>query len=371
MLALGILPDGDPGAETVRAAARRASLGVVLPLSGRSRPLGRDLKTLLEALYPADEDGPEAPDLRVVDGGTAAAVAQAIGQLSAAGVFGAVGVFDSTTAPAAARAAADAGLPLVMLTLSDAPLRVEGPVWRALHTPALVVNTAAGVGLAAGGKVAAVARGSDAFGQNYARMFAAAWTAGGGTLVGEIAWNPEKADYAAVAKQLAGASFDTLFVPADPTEAAQLMRHLAAKGIWARGTERRFEGEQGVREVKVIGTPSWYTPELPRLGGRYVRGVAVPVPFAAETARGAPFARRVSAAAGRTPTAFDALLVDGITGLDAAWARHLDSGEPAARCIEGTGKVDGVGAGLDFGRRDALPALFVVEVGPGGFILAK
>lgn len=371
VVALGILPDGDPAAAEMQAVARRAPLGVILPLSGRSRPLGRDLKALLDGLYAAGEDLPEVPDLRIVDGGTAAAVKTAVGELAAGGAFAAVGMFDSTTATAATEAAAAAGLPLVMLTLSDAPLRVDGPIWRTLHTPALVVNTAAGAGLAAGGRIAAVARGSDAFGQRYARMFAAAWTAGGGKVIGEIAWNAKKADYAAVAKQLAGASFDTLFVPADPTEAAQLMRHLAAQGIWARGAERRFEGEKGVREVKVIGTPSWYTPELPRLGGRYVRGVLVPVPFAAETARGAPFARRVSAAVGRTPTAFDALLVDGISGLDAAWARHLTSGDAAAQCIEAVGRIDGVGAGLDFGKRDALPALFVVEVGPDGFRLAE
>lgn len=369
--AVRLLPEGDPAAQAGQAAARRAPLGVILPLSGRSRPLGRDLKALLAGLYPGGEDRPDGADLRIEDGGQATAAEKAVSALAAAGVFAAVGIFDSTTAPAAAKAAAEADLPLVMLTLSDAPLRVEGPVWRALHTPALVVNTAAGVGLAAGGKVAAVARGSDAFGQSYARMFAAAWTAGGGKVIGEIAWDPKKADYAAVAKQLAGASFDTLFVPADPTEAAQLMRHLAAKGIWARGAKSRFEGEKGVREVKVIGTPSWYTPELPRLGGRYVQGVLVPVPFAAETARGAPFAERVNAVVGRTPTPFDALLVDGIAGLEAAWARHLRSGDDAAVCIERTGKVQGVGAGLDFGARDALPALFVVEAGPDGFHLAK
>ncbi len=371
VVALSILPDGDPDAVEMQAVARRAPLGVILPLSGRSRPLGRDLQALLDGLYVGGEDQPEVPELRIVDGGTAAAVKAAIATLADGGVFAAVGMFDSTTAPAAAEAAAKAGLPLVMLTLSDAPLRVDGPVWRALHTPALVVNTAAGVGLAAGGRVAAVARGSDAFGQRYARMFAAAWAAGGGTVIGEIAWNAKKADYAAVAKQLAGASFDTLFVPADPTEAAQLMRHLAAKGIWARGAQRRFEGEKGVREVKVIGTPSWYTAALPRLGGRYVHGVMVPVPFATETARGAPFAQRVSAAVGRAPTAFDALLVDGLTALDAAWARHLASGDSARACIEAVGKVDGVGAGLDFGARDALPALFVVEVGADGFRLAE
>lgn len=369
--ALQVLPADDPLASAARVAASKARLGAILPLSGRSRPLGQDLQKLLDDLYAGGEDRPEMASIRVEDGGSGPKAAAAVRALAEAGVFGAVGVFDSTTAAEAARAAAEVGLPLIMLTLSDAPFQVDGPVWRALHTPVLVVNTAAGVGLAAGGKVAVVARGSDAFGKTHARLFAAAWQAGGGSVIGEIAWNAKKADYAAVAKQLAGARFDTLFVPADATGAAQLMRHLAAEGIWARGAEKRFEGEKGVREIRVVGTPSWYKPDLPRLGGRYVRGVAVPVPFAAETARGAPFAERVRAALGRAPTAFDALLVDGLTGLERGWAVHLKSGADPAESLRRVGRVDGVGAGLDFRNRDALPALFVLEVTADGFRLPK
>ncbi len=369
--ALRMLPEGDPLAAEARAAVSRAPLGVILPLSGRSRPLGRDLERLVGELYPGGEDRPASAAVRVEDGGDGPKAAAAVRALADAGVFGAVGVFDSTSASAAARAAAEVGLPLVMLTLSDAPLQVEGPVWRALHTPTLVVRTAAGVGLGAGGKVAAVARGSDAFGKTHARLFAAAWQAGGGTVLGEIAWNAKKADYAAVAKQLAGARFDTLFVPADATGAAQLMRHLAAEGIWALGSKRRFEGEKGVREIRIIGTPSWYKPDLPRLGGRYVRGVSVPVPFAAETARGAPFAERVRAAMGRAPTAFDALLVDALSGLEQGWAIHARTGDAPTESIARVGPVDGVSAGLDFGGRDALPALFVLEVTADGFRLPE
>lgn len=369
--ALRMLPEGDPLAAEARDAVSRAPLGVILPLSGRSRPLGRDLEQMIGALYAEGEGRPESASIRVEDGGDGAKAAAAVRALADAGVFGAVGVFDSTSATAAARAAAEVGLPLVMLTLSDAPLRVEGPVWRALHTPTLVVRTAAGVGLGAGGEVAVVARGSDAFGKTHARLFAAAWQAGGGTVLGEIAWDAKKADYAAVAKQLAGARFDTLFVPADATGAAQLMRHLAAEGIWALGSKRRFEGEKGVREVRIIGTPSWYKPDLPRLGGRYVRGVSVPVPFAAETARGAPFAERVRAAAGRAPTGFDALLVDALSGLERGWAIHARTGDAAADSITRVGPVDGVSAGLDFGARDALPALFVLEVTADGFRLPE
>lgn len=368
--ALEGLPSDDPTAQAAKAVLEAPRLGVVVPLTGRSKPLGESLDGLVSALYGAAEDAPEdrpagTPSIEVLDGGTAILAAAAVKAMAAKGVFGAVGVFDTETAKAAAETAAEVGLPLVMLTVSDAPLAVDGPVWRALHTPALVVQTGAGAALGKGGRVAAVARASDAYGEAHARMFAQVWQAGGGTVIGEITWNAAKPDFGAVAKQLAKAEFDTLFVPAEPVAAAQLMRHLAAAGIRARAAE----GERG---VWVVGTPAWYRPDLLRLGGRYVDGVLIPVPFAAETARGAPLAERVRSTLGREATAFDALLVDAIDALSRGWQRRLELSIEPTEALRGLPVAeDGATPGLRFDRREALPTLFVVEVDGGRFVPAQ
>lgn len=369
-VALDGLPADDPAAKAAKAMLDAPRLGVVVPLSGRSKPLGESLEGLVSALYGAAEDAPEdapagTPSIEVLDGGTAARATAAIEAMAAKGVFGAVGVFDTETARAAAEAAGAAGLPLVMLTVSDAPLAVEGPVWRALHTPALVVQTGAGAALGRGGRVAAVARASDAYGEAHARLFAQVWQAGGGTVLGEITWSADKPDFGAVAKQLAKAEFDTLFVPAEPVAAAQLMRHLAAAGIRARAAE----GERG---AWVVGTPAWYRPDLLRLGGRYVEGVLIPVPFAAETARGAPLADRVRNTLGREATAFDALLVDAIDALSRGWRRRIEQSVEPAEALRGLPVADdGATPGLRFDRREALPTLFVIEVDGGRFVPAQ
>ncbi|MEZ4435593.1 MAG: ABC transporter substrate-binding protein [bacterium] len=364
--ALTVLPADDPAARAAQAALARPRIGVVLPLAGRSRPLGEALAGVVSALYGRGEDAPEAGlTVEVVDGGDPAKARAAIGAMAAKGVFGAVGLFDVQTAKPAAEAAAAAGLPLVMLTVSDAPLAVEGPVWRALHTPALVVQTAAGAALRRGGRVAAVARASDAYGESHARLFAQVWKAGGGTVIGEITWKAEKPDFAAVARQLAGAQFDTLFVPADPTAAAQFMRHLVAAGV-------RPKAAPGERGAWVVGTPDWYRPELLRLGGQYVEGVLIPVPFAAETARGARLAEQVRGALGREATAFDALLVDGIEALRRGALRRVEQGVEPAEALRGLPAAeDAVTPGLRFDGKEALPTLFVVEVAGGRFRPAK
>lgn len=364
--ALEVLPADDPAARAARAALARPRVGVVLPLSGRSRPLGEALSGLVAARYGRGEDAPEAGAVvEVADGGDAAKARAAIEAMAAKGLFGAVGLFDVQTAKPAAEAAAAAGFPLVMLTVSDAPLAVEGPVWRALHTPALVVQTAAGAALRRGGRVAAVARATDAYGESHARLFAQVWKAGGGRVIGEITWRADKPDFAAVARQLAGAEFDTLFVPADPTAAAQFMRHLVAAGV-------RPKAEKGERGVWVVGTPDWYRPELLRLGGQYVEGVLIPVPFAAETARGARLAEQVRGALGREPTAFDALLVDGIEALGRGARRRVEQGVEPAEALRGLPAADdAVTPGLRFEGREALPTLFVVEVEGGRFRPAK
>lgn len=364
--ALAGLSAEDPVAVGARTALERPRIGVVLPLTGRSRPLGEALSGLVSMLYGTGEDAPDGgPLVEVFDGGDPAAAAAAIRAMAAKGVFGAVGLFDVQTATPAAEAAAAAGLPLVMLTVSDAPLAVQGPVWRALHTPALVVQTAAGAALSRGGRVAAVARASDAYGETHARLFAQVWKAGGGTVLGEIAWNPDKPDFGAVARQLGQAQFDTLFVPADPTAAAQLMRHLAAAGI-------RPKAEKGERGAFVVGTPDWYRPDLLRLGGQYVEGVLIPVPFAAETARGAGLAGRVRSGLGREATAFDALVVEGVEALRRGALRGRELGVGPGEALRGLPVAqDGPTPGLRFDQRDALPTLFVVEVAGGRFRPAR
>lgn len=361
--ALEALPSDDPEAERGRAALSPTRLGVLLPLSGRSAPIGTQLQAALDVLAGRrgedHPDGPAGPSLVVRDAGTAPAAVAALKAMKAQEVAAAVGVFDHTVAAAAAAAARAEGLPLVMLTLADAAVEGDAGTWRALHTPKLVGRTAAAVLADRGATRAVVLRPESPYGEAHGAWFRAAWRGAGRRALDEVTWAPGKADWGRIAKRVAGLAPDAIFLPAAPGEVTQVVRHLAAAGVWVRGKSKRFAREKGVQEVWLVGTPEWYEPRLPEAGARYLEGALVPVPWAAELRQGAPLARRVQAEAGRRATAFDAVLSD---ALHAATVAHR-----AGRGLEAVRYADGATPGLDFGQRDALTALFVVEVSGGGF----
>ncbi len=341
------------------AAADRPGVAVLTPGEGRSARLGAQLSEIAGWLGKVGEDRPDAgARLTIHDATDARAVEAAFAAAVESGAVGVVGLFDHETAPVAAELAAGHDLPTLMLTLSDVAVTGDGPTWRLLPTPLLVARTAAGAALARGGRRAAVLHSNEPYWSSLAEWFGKVWGAGGATLDSTHTW--EDADgLAGVVRRLAGLEFDTLFVACGPEEAASLLSHLAAAGIWARraGAPRFKRGE--AREVVLAGPPEWYAPSLPRQAGRYAAGALVPVPFARETARGAAFAKSVRRTFDREATPFDALLADAVDAL-AAGGELADVKLAQPRS-----------AGLRFDKRDALMGLIVLEATERGFKPAR
>lgn len=361
--------DGLP--QTVPVAAGRARIGLLVPLTGDLRALGERLATGVEATNGGEDDpGGPGPVIIVRDSASADDLDAAFDHFASEGAFAVVGLFDRSVAPRAAQAAATRRMPLVMLTSSDAAVAIEGPIWRALHTPGLVGRTAAGAGLMQGGRRAAVIRPRSTYGATLGRWFTQSWKAGGGAIAGELTWNPAKPDWARLAKRARRLKFDTLFLPTDDRSGAQLLSHLAAQGTWVRGARSRFKGTpKDAREVWVIGTPEWYGPALLKQARRYAEGLMVPVPFAVETARGAAFAETLQRRAGNPATAFDALISDTIHAFKQAHALAASDNLDPASALQRVRWEGGHTAGLDFSKsdRDAVQALFLLVVSEGRF----
>ncbi len=361
--ALAALPDDDPLRAEASERLARATIGVLLPLSGRSKLLGKQLAATVEALTRS-----KGLRLTVRDAGTPSKARAAIEALRGE-AFGLVGLFDQSTASAATKAAAKGKAPLVMLTLSAVAVQAEAPTWRAMHTPLLVARTIAGAALARKVKRFAILRPEGSYGEAVSGWFSQIWRAGGGQLVGEVTWSG-KPDWAKLAKRTRALDAEALLMACDARAAAQLTTHLAAQDVWARGAKKRFAREKKVRELWFFGTPEWYAPRLLAQARRYLENVLFPVPYAAEASRGAAFAKHIKESLGRPPTAFDALLADAIDALVAAHARHVQKGSsPVAslRKIRRTGRT----AGLRFDKRDALPGLIMLKVEGGAFRPAK
>ncbi len=345
-----------------------AVVGVVLPQEGPSARLGAQLAEVVGLVGTAGEDTPGGGvRFEVRSAADPDSVGAAFEDLAEAGVFGVVGLFDQSTAAAAVEAADAADLPTLMLTVSDAAVKGDGPTWRLLHTPLLVARTAAGAALRRGAKRAVIARPDTDFAEALATWFVRVWEASGGEVAGHVVWSEVEPDWAEVAGRVKPLAGDALFAPCPPLEGAQLLSHLAADGVWARRGERpRFRNDEA-REMWVVGPPEWYTPALLRQAARYVDGALIPVPYAAETARGADFAAQLKASVGRDATAFDALLADAIDVLVAAQKRHLVGGEAPAEAVAGVNLATPRTSGLGFNRRDAMTGLIVLKATKAGF----
>lgn len=356
-------PPPAPGRITARPGAQ---VGVLLPLSGRAARLGTSLADGLAAAR-----GPEAepgPSLAVRDtGDEPGAAAEAL--LARPEVAGLVAVVDRAGAEAVVAATADVGKPVVLLTAADVAISKPGRVWRALHTPALVVRTAAGAGLARGGRTAIVLRPRTPAAEALANLFHTVWAAGGGQIAGEVDYDPAKPDWKALTARVAALPGDTLFLPDSALNAAQALATLASAGIWPRVDGARF-GKSRVRELVVLGTPEWYSPEVARQSGRYLEGALIPVPFAAESVAGAKLAARFSAASRPVPTALDALLWEAVLGMEQAARRAAAEGTDVASALAGARSAEAT-VGLDFSAPDAVQGLFVLTVRDGRYTAAK
>ncbi len=358
----------------------RGCIGVVVPLSGRSRRLGEQLAELAKrhplALEKEDPSLKGIADEQVgrlafIESPNASEITSKLEQLAQHGCFGAAGLFETTTAKEAAQAAESLNFPLVMLTVSDAPLKVDGPVFRVLHTPKLVARTLAGAAMARGGRKALVAHAGDSYAKNQTKLFKSAWKQGKGLDAGEITWSSSP-DWSEIASKIKALDFDTIFLPISVQEAALLLTHLAAQGIWARGKTPRFAKEKDVREVTVLGPSEWYTENFLKQASRYAEEVLIAVPFAAETARGAPLADLLIDQ-NRAPTAYDALLYDALSTLESAQklTGKMPTYEKGKSSALTNAKISPTSAGLDFSHRDALPSLILLTVREHAFTPAE
>lgn len=365
-----VSPPDQPVSGGAMAPSGPPHVALLLPLSGRSAPLGARIQGVADMV--GDEDQPGDPtQVEVLDAGSPAKARAAMDSLRGRAISGVVAIFDQQTAEGVGGLLGELELPVIALTLSQAPMRSDR-VWRGLHTPPLVARAVAGAGLAAGGRRAAIVYPDIAYGQALARLFEGSWQAGGGEITVQRSFSLEKPDIKAMARDLKGRGFDTLFLPAPPQVAANLLSHFAAEaGVWSKSSRRSMAGRKGVKEVVLLGIPEWYDQRLIDQAGRYVDGALIPVPFATELSNGAAFAGAYTARHNRVPTAFEALTYDAIQALAAAHEAARSTGQPVATALSGSRYAEGASVGFNFGDREAVQDLYVLEITPEGFSSAR
>lgn len=339
---------------------------VLLSQSGKSRRLGEDLAAGLVA----GKGTAVGPVFEIADpGGPEEAAARLKGIEERTDVSGVVAVADRALGETLASVAAAGPLPVVLLTPAEGAAAHPGHVWRALHTPALIARTGAGAALARGGKEAIILRPRSTYAETLGRLFQSAWESGGGHVAGEVVYDAGKPDWKSAVESIQQTTGDTLFLADGAVNAAQALATLASADIWPKTSTPRFERSK-VRELVVIGTPDWYSPEVARQSGRYFEGALIPVPFAVESVQGAKLAARYQAGGHPPPVALDALLWDAVVAVDKAGRDAQAEGKPTDEVLS-SAQVAEASVGLKFDTPDAVQALFVITVKDGRYTAAR
>lgn len=303
-------------AQEAAPAATTATLGVVLPLSGRFAKFGEESLSgvLLATAIFGDEPPPGTPQVRLVirdSGGGAAEASAAVAELAAdPSVTAVLGPLLGDECEAAATAAESAGLPLLVLSGKASPAAPAAHVYRFGATAHAEVDALAEYAVKVQGmKRFGILYPEDAYGKGLRDLFQQAVQARGATTADSAGYEPRARDLSAPVRQLLGQParpgaaprLDAIFVPDARDKGVQAAQALAAAGA---------------NNVRLLGMRGWQSPDLLRLGGAAVEGAIFSEPFdpASSSPTVAEFVRRYHLSHGRSPDimaaqAFDAARV--------------------------------------------------------------
>ncbi|WP_305044987.1 penicillin-binding protein activator [Geoalkalibacter sp.] len=259
-----------PGAATTDAAA----LGVILPLTGRFAPFGEAVRRGLDLAAGLHNQGYHQIRLIYRDSGAEAQqAAEAVTSLARTeGVLAIVGPLTGAAAQGAAERAQQEGVATLSLSPRDGLPQI-GP-WAFRYSLTSRQQAAALAEYAvdrAGLRRFAVLYPHNRLGEEMLALFSEEVNRRGGQVVRRQPYAEEATDFRAPIRRLMGLDpnapderagtravpFEALFIPDGAERVGLIVPQLAYHGM---------------EQVRLLGTSGWNSPELPRLGGRFVEG---------------------------------------------------------------------------------------------------
>lgn len=347
----------------------RALIGVVLPLSGDSRRVGRRmLAGILQAQGTFFPGGGRRLTVVFKDSGSDPVQAVAAVQaLEAMGALAIIGPVESKASAAAAEAATQLGVPLISLALDEHGAVSAGALHFGIDVE-LELATLADHLVEVGTLRAIAVRPETPFGRALTDRFGALLAARGGELVETWTYEPGQSDLRRIAKDIARESFDVVFVPDTARGASLVARFLAEQNLWgaAPGTPAPSRAD-GRRFVTYAGPSTWYddATELDEPERRYLDGAR----FAATWARQRPgdqnalFVETFEMLYERSPGLYEALAYD-VTRLLRELVMNRGYAERTAlrTALEQVRDREGVTGTFGFDGASASPEPFVLEL---------
>jgi len=390
------------------------TLGVVLPLSGSFATYGEEslLGILLAAgVFEATPSGARSQIRLLVrdSGGNAAGAARGVRSLAQEpGLLAIIGPLLAKEAESAAAAAEDAAVPLVALTRREEVARERPHVIRLGSSPRLEAEVLADYALRElGNQRFAILYPRDSYGVALRGAFWDAVEAGGGSMVGVAAYDPEATDFAEPIRRIIGYEFSSAGEREALTRRKKLLKR-ANRMPPERAAELREEAAEitgpggaplppfidfdalfipdshenasliaphlafhGVRGVRLLGPSGWNDPDLVRIGGKHVNGAIFTGDFYPESSYPfvAEFVRRFRQTFGGEPSFLSAQGFDAANLLMVQLARGRQTREEVAEGLLDTRAYPGV-SGVTTVRHDgnAVKRPYLLGVNRGEII---
>jgi ABC-type branched-subunit amino acid transport system substrate-binding protein len=248
-----------------------ASIGCILPLSGRSRVVGEAALrgVMLGAKDLRAADGrPFSVVVRDTEGSPERAGAVTEDLVVSTGVAALIGPPDGAEAERVAARAAELGVPVILLSPAD-DLTARG-AFRLFPSPRAEIGALVAAASDTGAKRHAILYPDSGYGAALRDLYAAALGKLGLTPLARIEYPESTTDFTPYAKQLAGRGAEVVFVPDAAARIALAAPALAAAGVLRAAGQSPSETD---KPGAILAAPAaGFSTDLVRRAGRYLQG---------------------------------------------------------------------------------------------------
>jgi ABC-type branched-subunit amino acid transport system substrate-binding protein len=352
-----------------------SSLGLIVPLSGRSRLVG---EAVLKGVMLGAKTTSVGPDprssLTVVirdSGGNPEQAAKAVEELVFSEHVAAIlGPVDGSVAEAAAQKAEELGVPMIALSIKDDLPNGKQYVFREFGSNSTEVQSLVAAAKRLGNRKYGILYPNSGYGLAMRDLFANELAKQGLKLTIESVYVPGEKVFVETAQDLAKAKFDAVFIPDKAANIALIAPALAAAGLWSAPTGGEPAGPG--RAIQILLPSTGLSPDLVRRAGRYLDGALFTSFFFKDTsASAAKFTQLFVSKYGTEPNYLAGFGYDATVLVASAIASGASNREEIRRWLTESGKSRALPLTTPFngfsnnGEPLALP--FVLQLKEGKF----
>lgn len=338
----GAEADQGPDGEALRTALEELqqidwdAVGLLLPLSGRARLVGEQMRAGVELAV--EQRAEEETPLRLVvrdSAGDEASIRRAVELMAETErVSAIIGPVDSNLAAAAAERAQELGVPLLALSIRPDLTDQRRWVLRSFQSNEAEIHALMNhASQRLGHRSFAVLHPDSNYGRVLLGIVEREAQALGVSITVTRSYPPSQTSFVEDCQALVEHSFDALIIPDRSRTVSLIAPALATVGLWSTPPDRALPNDEG-RAIQLLLPSIAFSPSLVRQAGRYLQGAVFTTPLWVEDpeARVARFVEDFREATGRPPTVYASQAHDALQILRAARSRA--AGQTRAALLE-------------------------------------